>query len=66
MTFPFNPIPDKTNEVRAQFEDPDNLKARITLHEKFSINPYGWQRWIFDQLVLPPVCKVLELGSGTG
>jgi ubiquinone/menaquinone biosynthesis C-methylase UbiE len=66
MTFPFNPIQDKTNEVREQYENAEKLKTRISLHEKFSINPYGWQHWIFDQLVLPPVCKVLELGCGPG
>jgi SAM-dependent methyltransferase len=66
MAFPFNPIPDKQEEVRAQYENPEKLNVRISLHDKFSINPYGWQRWVFDQLALPPVCKVLELGSGPG
>ncbi len=66
MTFPFNPIQDKTNEVRAQYGNAEKINTRISLHEKFSINPYGWQRWIFDQLALPPVCKVLELGCGPG
>jgi len=66
MSFPFNPIQDKQDEVRAQYENAEKLKTRISLHEQFSINPYGWQRWVFDQLALPPVCKVLELGCGTG
>jgi SAM-dependent methyltransferase len=41
------------------------LRARIDLHTRFSVNPYGWHRWVFDQFDLPRPCRVLELGCGT-
>ena len=50
--------------LKKEYRDATNLNARIGLHERFSLNPYGWMRWIFDQLDLPPVCRILELGCG--
>ena len=52
--------------VAEQYRNADNLNARITLHRRFSTNPYGWIRWVFDQLHLPTRCRILELGSGPG
>ncbi|MBW8011924.1 MAG: class I SAM-dependent methyltransferase [Chloroflexi bacterium] len=49
-----------------QYRDSSNLDARITLHERFSINPYGWQRWVYDQLEVPPNGRILEIGCGPG
>jgi ubiquinone/menaquinone biosynthesis C-methylase UbiE len=50
-----------------QYRDATNLNARVTIHDRFSTNPYGWFRWVFDMLVrLPADSKVLELGSGPG
>ncbi|MGH2459697.1 MAG: class I SAM-dependent methyltransferase [Chloroflexota bacterium] len=36
------------------------------MHARFSTNPDGWHRWVFDQLQLPPRCRILELGCGPG
>ncbi len=47
-----------------QYGTAANLTARIQLHERFSLNPYGWHRWIFDRLALPKRCRLLELGCG--
>jgi ubiquinone/menaquinone biosynthesis C-methylase UbiE len=47
-----------------QYKDTSNLDARIQLHRRFSTNKYGWPRWVFDQLNLPPVCLILDLGCG--
>jgi len=47
-----------------QYENASNLKARISIHEMFSVNKYGWMRWYFDKLNLPKECKILELGCG--
>jgi len=48
-----------------QYKDATNLNARVTIHERFSTNPYGWFNWIFDTLEkLPANAKILELGSG--
>src|SRR5512142_868159 len=50
-----------------QYRDSSNLDARIVIHQRFSTNPYGWFRWVFDALVkLPANAKILELGSGNG
>ena len=50
-----------------QYKDAANLSARITIHDRFSTNPYGWFRWVFDTLVkLPADARILELGSGSG
>jgi SAM-dependent methyltransferase len=47
-----------------QYKDASNLDARIQLHQGFSTNKYGLQRWAFDQFNLPPVCRILDLGCG--
>jgi SAM-dependent methyltransferase len=52
--------------VTEQYRDASNLNARIALHDRFSTNPYGWQRWVWDQLDLPAGSRVLELGCGPG
>jgi SAM-dependent methyltransferase len=49
-----------------QYEDDKNFNARFELHERYSINPYDYYRWIFDQLDLPYKCVILELGCGPG
>jgi ubiquinone/menaquinone biosynthesis C-methylase UbiE len=50
-----------------QYKDATNLNARVTIHDRFSTNPYGWFNWVFDTLVkLPANSRILELGSGSG
>jgi ubiquinone/menaquinone biosynthesis C-methylase UbiE len=50
-----------------QYKDSSNLDARVEIHRRFSTNPYGWMRWVFDQLlILPPNAHILELGCGPG
>jgi ubiquinone/menaquinone biosynthesis C-methylase UbiE len=52
--------------LKREYRNATNLNARIGLHQRFSLNPYGWMRWIFDQFDLPPACRILELGCGPG
>jgi SAM-dependent methyltransferase len=52
--------------LKKEYGDATNLNARIRLHQRFSLNPYGWLRWIFDQFDLPAQCRILELGCGPG
>ena len=52
--------------LKKEYRDATNLNARIQLHQRFSLNPYGWVRWVFDQFDLPPECRILELGCGPG
>ncbi|MBA4385946.1 MAG: class I SAM-dependent methyltransferase [Anaerolinea sp.] len=54
------------NYISKQYRDSSNLNARIRLHQQFSTNTYGWQRWLFDQIKFEPESRVLELGCGTG
>lgn len=50
-----------------QYKDASNLDARAAIHQRFSTNPYGWFRWVFDALLkFPANAKILELGSGNG
>jgi ubiquinone/menaquinone biosynthesis C-methylase UbiE len=49
-----------------QYLNSSNLERRIALHARFSLNPQNWHRWVFDQLDLPPGCRLLELGCGSG
>ena len=50
-----------------QYRDSTNLDARVEIHRRFSINPYGWFRWVFDKLeMLPQKTRILELGCGSG
>jgi ubiquinone/menaquinone biosynthesis C-methylase UbiE len=49
-----------------QYANGGNLDARIALHALFSTNPYGWFRWMLDQINIPENGRVLELGCGTG
>jgi hypothetical protein len=39
-------------DVREQYRTTQNLDARIRLHQRFSMNAYGWLPWVFDQLEL--------------
>lgn len=57
---------DRRYLLTEQYQDAANLNARIALHERFSTNPYGWQRWVFDRLDPPAEGRILELGCGPG
>jgi ubiquinone/menaquinone biosynthesis C-methylase UbiE len=52
--------------LKKEYHDAANLNARIQLHQRFSLNPYGWLRWVFDQFELSPKSRILELGCGPG
>ncbi len=50
-----------------QYRDSSNLDARVTIHQRFSTNSYGWFKWVFDTLAkLPENARILELGCGHG
>lgn len=57
-------IADQTYLRSDQYKSAANLNVRIELHRRFSVNRYGWQRWVFDQFDLPPHARLLELGCG--
>jgi SAM-dependent methyltransferase len=62
-------MPHPTNDpqfLAMQYKDASNLDARIRLHQRFSLNPYGWHPWVFDHFDLQSTCRILELGCGPG
>jgi len=52
--------------LTTQYKNDQNLRARIRLHELFSVNTSDWQCWVFDRFVLPEQARVLEIGCGPG
>lgn len=52
--------------VKEQYKKTDNLKLRKGLHDKYSVNKLGFQKWMFQQYPFASKIKVLELGSGRG
>lgn len=60
--------------LKSQYENANNISARIRLHKEFSINSQGWFPWIFETGILPAVqndtslekIEILELGCGEG
>ena len=50
-----------------QYKNSSNLDARAIIHQRFSTNPYGWFKWVFDTLLkLPENARILELACGNG
>ena len=47
-----------------QYRNSSNLNARFNLHDRFSINKYGWHRWVFDHFNFLSQSRLLELGCG--
>jgi len=41
--------------LKSQYENANNISARIRLHKEFSTNKQGWFPWIFETGVLPYV-----------
>lgn len=57
-------ITDQRYLASKQYKDDANLNARIALHERYSVNPGNWFRWVFEHFQLPTDARVLELGCG--
>lgn len=52
--------------VKEQYMKTDNLKTRISIHDKYSTNKMGMTNWYFTIYQIENGMKVLELGCGTG
>ena len=61
-----NKFSDPNYLLNQQYANASNLEARLALHERFSVNPYPWQSWVFDRLLghIPARAQLLELGCG--
>jgi SAM-dependent methyltransferase len=59
-------LQDQNYLQEEQYHTEAMLRTRISLHEQFSINKFGWFNWVFDQFPLNPDLRILELGCGPG
>jgi ubiquinone/menaquinone biosynthesis C-methylase UbiE len=57
-------ITDK-ERILEQYQNANNLSARIALHERFSTRKGVFHEWLFDHLKVPEQGRVLELGTGS-
>lgn len=53
-------------KIVEQYKSSFNLKIRIDLHQKYSVNPIGWFNWLFEQIDFSKVTRLLEVGCGNG
>lgn len=62
---------------KSQYENANNISARIRLHKEYSVNPKGWFPWMYEVGILPlyqafmengpkNTFRILELGCGDG
>ena len=49
-----------------QYNNAQKLESRYPDYERFSINKYDWQRWVFDHSRCHRQGNVLEIGCGPG
>ena len=52
--------------VRKQYNTPDRLNTRISIHDRYSTNRQGFRNWIASHYQIRDGMSVLELGCGTG
>ena len=52
--------------LKQQYRDASSLHTKVNLHDRFSTNPLGWHRWVFDHLELADGSLILEVGCGDG
>lgn len=59
--------------LKSQYENANNISARIRLHKDFSTNKQGWFPWIYESGIAPilsrkvdTMVEILELGCGEG
>jgi ubiquinone/menaquinone biosynthesis C-methylase UbiE len=57
---------DARHILQNHYKDTSRLDARIQLHARYSTNTQGLHAWVFEHLLLPPTCHVLEVGCGSG
>jgi ubiquinone/menaquinone biosynthesis C-methylase UbiE len=53
------------DKILEQYQNSNNLNARIALHERFSTRKSVFHAWLFDHVQAPENAKVLELGVGS-
>ncbi len=51
--------------LKKQYKNAQNLRTRISFHDKYSQNKQGFGNWFFEKINFFNGCKILELGCGT-
>lgn len=59
-------LTNEENSFTEQYRTANNLKIRINLHNKYSINKQGWFSWVYHLIDFSKINKLLEIGCGTG
>lgn len=54
------------HDVVNQYKNSTNINIRISLHEKYSVNPLTWYEWLYGFYHIQSHTKVLEIGCGNG
>lgn len=57
---------DEEGKLVEQYKDASNLAIRMDLHARYSRNPQGWFEWVYEQLDLSDVRRMLDAGCGSG
>ncbi|NCA67568.1 MAG: class I SAM-dependent methyltransferase [Clostridia bacterium] len=59
-------ILENNDTVKQQYATAAKLENRISLHEKYSTNKFGWFNWLYSNYDIKPGDRILELGCGNG
>ena len=54
------------NTLKAQYQNSNNINARIRLHNLYATNQEGWFPWLYNQCEMKSGMRVLEIGCGNG
>lgn len=54
------------NSLKTQYQNANNIDARIRLHQAYSSNAQGWFPWVFEQCNFQKGSDILEIGCGNG
>ncbi len=64
LCYPISMVTDK-QVILEQYQNANNLNARIALHERFATRKGVFHHWLFDHFQAPKDARVLELGTGS-
>ena len=53
-------------KVESMYIKKDTLSIRQNIHDKYSVNKYGWHNWVLEQYNLKKNINIIEFGCGTG